>query len=92
MPTTKRLLFVINSPQQQVNALILARKLAQVASQQGYQNSIISLDEFEVNESFDQVIVVGQRPKNLNILVHTLYLSLTLKRSKVILIQLFKLL
>jgi len=85
MPTTKRLLFVINSPQQQVNALILARKLAQVASQQGYQNSIISLDEFEVNESFDQVIVVGQRPKNLN-------LSLTLKRSKVILIQLFKLL
>lgn len=67
MPTTKRLLFVINSPQQQVNALILARKLAQVASQQGYQNSIISLDEFEVNESFDQVIVVGQRPKNLNI-------------------------
>lgn len=67
MPTTKRLLFVINSPQQQVNALILARKLAQVASQQGYQNSIISLDEFEVNESFDQIIVVGQRPKNLNI-------------------------
>ncbi|MGK3629439.1 fructose-specific PTS transporter subunit EIIC, partial [Acinetobacter sp. A11] len=67
MPTTKRLLFVINSPQQQVNALILARKLAQVASQRGYQNSIISLDEFEVNESFDQVIVVGQRPKNLNI-------------------------
>lgn len=67
MPTAKRLLFVINSPQQQVNALILARKLAQVASQQGYQNSIISLDEFEVNESFDQVIVVGQRPKNLNI-------------------------
>ena len=41
MPTAKRLLFVINSPQQQVNALILARKLAQVASQQGYQNSII---------------------------------------------------
>lgn len=67
MPTAKRLLFVINSPQQQVNALILARKLAQVVSQQGYQNSIISLDEFEVNESFDQVIVVGQRPKNLNI-------------------------
>lgn len=67
MPIAKRLLFVINSPQQQVNALILARKLAQVASQQGYQNSIISLDEFEVNESFDQVIVVGQRPKNLNI-------------------------
>lgn len=67
MPTAKRLLFVINSPQQQVNALILARKLAQVASQQGYQNSIISLDEFDPNESFDQVIVMGQRPKDLNI-------------------------
>ncbi|NUF16520.1 fructose-specific PTS transporter subunit EIIC [Acinetobacter lactucae] len=67
MPTAKRLLFVINSPQQQVNALILARKLAQVASQQGYQNSIISLDEFDPNESFEQVIVIGQRPKDLNI-------------------------
>jgi PTS system fructose-specific IIC component len=67
MPTTKRLLFVINSPQQQVNALILARKLAQVASQQGYQNSIISLDEFDPNESFEQVIVIGQRPKDLHI-------------------------
>lgn len=67
MPTAKRLLFVINSPQQQVNVLILARKLAQVASQQGYQNSIISLDEFDPNESFDQVIVMGQRPKDLNI-------------------------
>ena len=48
MLTAKHLLFVINSPQQQVNALILARKLAQVASQQGYSNNIISLDEFEI--------------------------------------------
>ncbi|USP41915.1 fructose-specific PTS transporter subunit EIIC [Acinetobacter sp. XS-4] len=67
MLTAKHLLFVINSPQQQVNALILARKLAQVASQQDYPNSIISLDEFEANENLDQVIVVGQRPKDLNI-------------------------
>jgi len=67
MLTAKHLLFVINSPQQQVNALILARKLAQVASQQGYQNSIISLDEFDPNESFEQVIVIGQRPKDLHI-------------------------
>lgn len=66
MLTAKHLLFVINSPQQQVNALILARKLAQVASQQGYPNNIISLDEFEISENFDQVIVVGQRPKDLN--------------------------
>ncbi|AQZ82122.1 PTS fructose transporter subunit IIBC [Acinetobacter calcoaceticus] len=67
MPTAKHLLFVINSPQQQVNALILARKLAQVASQRGYENNIISLDEFEENQNFDQVIVIGQRPKNLNV-------------------------
>ena len=67
MPTAKRLLFVINSPQQQVNALILARKLAQVASQQGYQNSITTINEFDPNESFDQVIVIGQRPKDLHI-------------------------
>lgn len=66
MLTAKHLLFVINSPQQQVNALILARKLSQVASQQGYPNNIISLDEFEISENFDQVIVVGQRPKDLN--------------------------
>jgi len=66
MLTAKHLLFVINSPQQQVNALILARKLAQVASQQGYPNNIISLDEFEISENFDQVIIVGQRPKDLN--------------------------
>ncbi len=66
MPTAKHLLlFVINSPQQQVNALILARKLAQVASQQGYENNIISLDEFEEeNQNFDQIIVIGQRAKN----------------------------
>ncbi|MCG9516655.1 fructose-specific PTS transporter subunit EIIC [Acinetobacter pittii] len=67
MPTAKHLLFVINSPQQQVNALILARKLAQVASQQGYENSITTINEFDPNESFDQVIVIGQRPKDLHI-------------------------
>lgn len=67
MPTAKNLLFVINSPQQQVNALILARKLAQVASQQGYSNTIILLDEFEANGNFDQVIIIGKRPKDLNI-------------------------
>ena len=83
MPTTKRLLFVINSPQQQSQCFDFELvNLHKVASQQGYQNSIISLDEFEVNESFDQVIVVGQRPKNLNIFgTHPLSL-INMKRSK----------
>ncbi|NUF52918.1 hypothetical protein HUN16_11235, partial [Acinetobacter seifertii] len=47
MQIAKHLLFVTNSPQQQVNALILARKLALVATQHGYKHSVISLDEFE---------------------------------------------
>ncbi|MFI7918688.1 hypothetical protein ACFMJ1_22300, partial [Acinetobacter baumannii] len=37
MQTAKHLLFVTNGPQQQVNALILARKLALVATQHGYK-------------------------------------------------------
>lgn len=43
MQTAKHLLFVTNGPQQQVNALILARKLALVATQHGYKHSVISL-------------------------------------------------
>lgn len=41
MQTAKHLLFVTNGPQQQVNALILARKLALVATQHGYKHSVI---------------------------------------------------
>lgn len=67
MQTAKHLLFVTNSPQQQVNALILARKLALVATQHGYKHSVISLDEFESSDHFDHVIIIGQQPKNLNI-------------------------
>ncbi len=67
MQTAKHLLFVTNSPQQQVNALILARKLALVATQHGYKHSIISLDEFESSDDFNHVIIIGQEPKNLNI-------------------------
>ena len=67
MQTAKHLLFVTNSPQQQVNALILARKLALVATQHGYKHSVISLDEFESSDDFNHVIIIGQEPKNLNI-------------------------
>ncbi|WP_301429385.1 fructose-specific PTS transporter subunit EIIC [Acinetobacter baumannii] len=67
MQTAKHLLFVTNGPQQQVNALILARKLALVATQHGYKHSVISLDEFESSDHFDHVIIIGQQPKNLNI-------------------------
>ncbi|MFW2711173.1 hypothetical protein ACN6Q1_10815, partial [Acinetobacter baumannii] len=59
MQTAKHLLFVTNGPQQQVNALILARKLALVATQHGYKHSVISLDEFESSDHFDHVIIIG---------------------------------
>lgn len=91
MLTAKHLLFVINSPQQQVNALILARKLAQVASQQGYPNNIISLDEFEISENFDQVIVVGQRPKDLNSFGAHPLSFISIEEIKMMLTQLSKL-
>ena len=67
MQIAKHLLFVTNSPQQQVNALILARKLALVATQHGYKHTVISLDEFESSDDFNHVIIIGQQPKNLNI-------------------------
>ena len=42
MQTIKSVLFVINS-QQYVNALILAKKLSQLAQQQGYDLSLIHI-------------------------------------------------
>lgn len=64
MQTAKHLLFVTNGPQQQVNALILARKLALVATQHGYKHSVISLDEFESSDHFDHVIIIDSNLKS----------------------------
>ncbi|WP_038344977.1 fructose-specific PTS transporter subunit EIIC [Acinetobacter sp. A47] len=64
MQTIKSLLFVINS-QQYVNALILAKKLAQLAQQQGYDSAIISMQDELPEQGFDTVIFVGQVPSQL---------------------------
>ncbi len=65
MQTIKSLLFVINS-QQYVNALILAKKLAQLAQQQGYDSAIISMQDELPEQGFDTVIFVGQVPSQLD--------------------------
>lgn len=65
MQTIKSLLFVINS-QQYVNALILAKKLAQIAQQQGYDNAIISVQDALPEQDFDTVMFIGQAPSQLD--------------------------
>lgn len=64
MQTIKSLLFVINS-QQYVNALILAKKLAQIAQQQGYDSAIISVQDELPEQDFDAVVFIGQIPSQL---------------------------
>jgi fructose PTS system EIIBC or EIIC component len=64
MQTIKSLLFVINS-QQYVNALILAKKLAQIAQQQGYDSAIISVQDELPEQDFDAVVFIGQTPSQL---------------------------
>ncbi|MEB6666397.1 fructose-specific PTS transporter subunit EIIC [Acinetobacter vivianii] len=65
MQTIKSLLFVINS-QQYVNALILAKKLAQIAQQQGYDSAIISVQDELPEQDFDAVVFIGQTPSQLD--------------------------
>lgn len=64
MQTIKSLLFVINS-QQYVNALILAKKLAQLAQQQGYDSAIIAVQDQLPEQDFDTVVFIGQAPSQL---------------------------
>ncbi|WP_445403478.1 fructose-specific PTS transporter subunit EIIC [Acinetobacter vivianii] len=65
MQTIKSLLFVINS-QQYVNALILAKKLAQIAQQQGYDSAIISVQDELPEQDFDMTVFIGQTPSQLD--------------------------
>lgn len=65
MQTAKHILFVIYSPQQQVNASILARKLAHIATQHGHSSTIVPFDELHIDQQPDQIIIVGQKPKDL---------------------------
>lgn len=65
MQTIKSVLFVINS-QQYVNALILAKKLSQLAQQQGYDSAIIAVQQDQLPEQdFDTAVFIGQAPSQL---------------------------
>lgn len=64
MQTIKSVLFVINS-QQYVNALILAKKLSQLAQQQGYDSAIIAVQDQLPEQDFDTVVFIGQAPSQL---------------------------
>ncbi|MDR2063126.1 MAG: fructose-specific PTS transporter subunit EIIC [Acinetobacter sp.] len=64
MQTIKSVLFVINS-QQYVNALILAKKLSQLAQQQGYDSAIIALQDQLPEQDFDTAVFIGQAPSQL---------------------------
>lgn len=62
MQNTKHILFVPNSPEQPINALILARKLASVASSLGYKNTVAQSMETMDTQQADHVIFIGRRP------------------------------
>ncbi|MCU4389861.1 fructose-specific PTS transporter subunit EIIC [Acinetobacter courvalinii] len=64
MQTIKSVLFVINS-QQYVNALILAKKLSQLAQQQGYDSAIITVQDQLPEQDFDTAVFIGQAPSQL---------------------------
>ncbi|MDH0562403.1 fructose-specific PTS transporter subunit EIIC [Acinetobacter courvalinii] len=64
MQTIKSVLFVINS-QQYVNALILAKKLSQLAQQQGYDSAIIAVQDQLPEQDFDTAVFIGQAPSQL---------------------------
>ena len=57
----KHILFVPNSPEQPVNALILARKLANVASTLGYESEVAASGTDTNQSTADIIIAVGQR-------------------------------
>lgn len=57
----KHILFVPNSPEQPVNALILARKLANVASTLGYESEVAASGVDANQSTADIIIAVGQR-------------------------------
>lgn len=65
MQTNSHVLFVINSPNQYVNALILAKKLSSIATQQGHVSTIHNIQDELPAQPFDFVIFIGQQPNSL---------------------------
>ncbi|RLZ10988.1 PTS fructose transporter subunit IIBC [Acinetobacter sp. 2JN-4] len=66
MQTLNSLLLVINHPQNPVDALILTKKLAQLAKQQGFESHTISVKDQIPDIAFSKVIFIGQTPTQLD--------------------------
>lgn len=62
--TSQHLLFIPHHASKNANAFVLARKLADVAQQLGYQAQALAPHQTSTGE-FDRVIFVGQLPDNL---------------------------
>ncbi|WHR57328.1 fructose-specific PTS transporter subunit EIIC [Acinetobacter haemolyticus] len=66
MQTLNSILLVINHPQNPVDALILTKKLAQLAKQQGFESHTISVKDQIPDIAFNKVIFIGQTPTQLD--------------------------
>lgn len=66
MQTLNSLLLVINHPQNPVDALILTKKLAQLAKQQGFESHTISIKDQIPDIAFSKVVFIGQTPTQLD--------------------------
>lgn len=66
MQTLNSILLVINHPQNPVDALILTKKLAQLAKQQGFESHTISVKDQIPDIAFSKVVFIGQTPTQLN--------------------------
>lgn len=63
MQDVKHILFVPHSSEQPVNALLLARKLASVATSRGYETTTVqSIEQLDTITAVDYVVVVGRQP------------------------------
>lgn len=65
MQTLNSILLVINHPQNPVDALILTKKLAQLAKQQGFESHTISVKDQIPDIAFSKVVFIGQTPTQL---------------------------
>lgn len=68
MQDVKHILFVPNSSEQPVNALLLARKLASVASSRGYETTTVQSVEQLDQVTADCVVVIGRQPQTIDAL------------------------
>ncbi|APR69766.1 fructose-specific PTS transporter subunit EIIC [Acinetobacter haemolyticus] len=66
MQTLNSILLVINHPQNPVDALILTKKLAQLAKQQGFESHTISVKDQIPDIAFSKVVFIGQTPTQLD--------------------------